>query len=430
MKIEKHTLPNKLKVIFIDTEAFPSITSLLLIGAGSRYETQNNNGVAHFFEHMVFKGGKKYKTAEVIATTLDAMGSSHNAFTGKDYTGYYIKATKKHYEKSLDILSDVVLQPSLQEIEIEKEKGVIVEEINMYEDMPHYKVWDLFEDMLYKNNPLGYSTTGEKATVLSFNKKTFSDYRASLYHPNNAVLIVAGGLAGIGKKKVNISEYLNIATEKFGAWKKAENLEFKKYTTEQNKPNVLVHSKKTEQAHLVLGYRGVERTSEERYVLSLLTTILGGGMSSRLFQEVREKRGLCYYIQSGAETFAETGYVYTRAGVPIVKEKIIEAVTVTLNEHQKISSGKFSEEELIKAKEMIKGRLILSLEDTYSTASFFGKRQLLENETKTPEEVIKNIEKVTKDQVTQLADKLFKQNKFNFAIISPFENLEISRLLV
>ena len=418
-------LKNGLRLVTVDTKTFPSLTTLLLVNAGSRYENKENNGVAHFFEHMSFKGSNKYPTALDISTLLDGLGSEHNAFTSKDHTGYWIKAPTKHFSTSVDILSEMILHPLLKEEEVEREKGVIIEEINMYEDQPQYKVWDLFEGLLYPDNPLGYDTTGTKLTVSKFTRQTFLDYMNNFYNPKNSILIIAGGLNQVQSSKFKVQSYLEIINEKFGKWTGNEKNIFTKFIENQNKQEKLIYHKKTEQAHLVLGYKGLNTNDPDRYVQTVLMAILGGGMSSRLFYEVRERRGLCYYIQSSTETFDDTGYVYTRAGLNVDIKKINEAIKIILNEHQKIVENKIEDKELIKAKEMIKGRLILSLEDSNSLASFVGRKLMFENKLITPEEVIAKIDQVTKNQVVNLAKKLFVKEKLNLAVIGPFEDSQI-----
>ena len=411
------SLKNGLRVMMVDTKTFPSLTALLLVGAGSRFENEKNNGVAHFFEHMAFKGSKKYPTALDISTLLDGLGSEHNAFTSKDHTGYWIKAPTKHFSTSVDILSEMILNPLLKEEEISREKGVIIEEINMYEDQPQYKVWDLFESLLYPDSPLGFDTIGKKETVSKFSRQTFLDYMNSFYNPKNSILIIAGGLD-------NKENYQKIVEQKFGVWGGREKNIFTKFIENQKKQGTLIYHKKTEQAHLVVGFKGLNTNDPDRYVQNVLMAILGGGMSSRLFYEVRERRGLCYYIQSGTETFNDTGYVFTRAGLNINVKKINEAIKIILGEHQKIAEAKIEDKELVKAKEMIKGRLILSFEDSNNLASFVGKKLMFENKLITPEEVIKKIDEVTKSQVVNLAKKLFIKEKSNLAVIGPFEKTD------
>jgi len=226
MQSKLYTLPNGLKVLFIDTKAFSSITTLLLVGAGSRYENEKNNGIAHFFEHMAFKGSKKYPNSLVISSIIEGLGGIFNAFTSKDHTGYWVKATNEHFETIIDVLSDMVLNSLLKNEEIEREKGVIIEEINMYEDTPQRKVGEVFEGLLYKGNSLGYDIAGTKDTVSEFNRKTFTDYMNSLYHPSNAVLVVAGGLNVGTIHELSLQKYLKIIKTKFSSWKKGEKIDF------------------------------------------------------------------------------------------------------------------------------------------------------------------------------------------------------------
>ncbi len=424
MNPQAHTLKNGLPVILVDTEAFPTVTTLLLVGAGSRYENTSNNGVAHFFEHMAFKGSKKYPNSLLIASVIEGLGGVFNAFTAKDHTGYYIKATTDHFETLIDVLSDMVINPLLLEEEIEREKGVIVEEINLYEDTPYRKVAELFESLLYKNNPLGYDITGSKETVTSFTPKTFIDYIHQLYRPSNAVLVVAGGLKRAQRQVPSAKRYIEIIEEKFGKWEDGQKASFAKITEQQEKPEVFIKYKKTEQAHFCLGFRAFSFQDNRKYALSVLATILGGGMSSRLFTEVRERRGLCYYISTGRELYHDAGNLVTQAGVTNNLEKIIESIDVILNEHRKIAQGNVKEEEVKNAKELLKGRFLLSLEDSSSVASYLGTRKLLQDSLDIPDEVIKKIMDVQIGDVVELARELFRPERLNFAIIGPVKDKE------
>ena len=413
MRPQVFTLKNGLQVIFIDTKTFPTLTTLLLVGAGSRYENEKNNGIAHFLEHMFFKGSKKYPNPKIISQIIEEMGGHWNAFTSKDYTGYYIKASTDHFPKIIDILSDILLNSLFDISEIEKEKGVIAEEINMYEDMPQRRIGEIFEGLIYKNNPLGFDIAGNKKTVASFDRNTFVNYMHSLYHPNNTVLIVAGGLGSVQKYKL-------IIEEKFGNWKSGKKSSFVKIIESQTKPQMLIHYKKTEQAHFCLGFPTFGINDKRRRILNVLITILGGGASSKLFQEVREKKGLCYYIGTGAEQYFETGNIVTQAGVAKDIEKVKVAISATLVEHKNMIKGLFSDNDINRAKEMLKGRLLLSMEDSFNIAHFFGNKKLLENKIETPEEIIKEILSVKKEEIIELAKEIFTNDKLNFAIIGPF----------
>ncbi|OGK64682.1 hypothetical protein A2209_01310 [Candidatus Roizmanbacteria bacterium RIFOXYA1_FULL_41_12] len=415
----EYKLKNGLRVLLLDTQAFPSVATLLLVSAGSRYENKKNNGIAHFFEHMAFKGSQKYPSALSISTLLDGIGSQQNAFTSKDHTGYWIKAPLKHFATVIDVLSEMLLHSLLKSEEVEREKGVIIEEINMYEDLPQYKVWDVFEDIIFPHSPLGYPTTGTKEIVSSFNRQTFTNYMDCLYRPNNAVLVVAGGLNG---QESTIKEQIEA---KFGSWQPKPTQEFVPINQQQARPQTNLISKATEQAHFVIGYPAFSRSSRHKYGLNVLTAILGGGMSSRLFYELRERRGLCYYIQSGMELYEETGYMYTRAGVNVSQVKIEQAISLIIKEQQKIIQAKLKKDELNKAKEMIKGRTILALEDSFDLASFFGKRELFDQSEKDLETVLNKIDQVSLEEVIELAKQILKPDKLNLALISPHKKIKI-----
>lgn len=416
-------LNNGLPVIFVDTEAFPSVTTMILVGAGSRFETKHNNGIAHFFEHMAFKGSKKYPTAFDISSKIEGLGGAFNAFTAKDHTGYYVKAPVSHLEEVVDVLSDMLLHSKLDQTEIDREKNVIVEEINMYEDMPARKVSDLFDELIFKGHPLAYDIAGSEKTVRSFSRQTFTDYIDQLYHPNNAVVVIAGGL---NIKSVGIEPYIKMVEEKFGAWDGSKKMKEQEYISKQKAPAITVKYKKTEQAHFCLGYRAFAFSDPRRHALTVLGSILGGGMSSRLFIEVRERRGLCYYISTGRELYEDTGYIITQAGVTNNVHQVNEAIAVTMDEHKKIANGDVTSDELHKAKELLKGRLLLSLEDSYRVASLQGSRYLFEERTVEPEEIVELIDNVTSEQVTAVASDVFKEERLNIALIGPYHKEDIT----
>jgi predicted Zn-dependent peptidase len=446
MEAQFYTLKNGLQVIFIDTKAFPTLTTLLLIGAGSRFENEKNNGIAHFFEHMAFKGSKKYPNTFIISSTIEGLGGIFNAFTTKDHTGYWIKSTTEHFETVIDVIADMVQNPLLIDEEIQREKGVIVEEINMYEDMPQRKVGDLFENLLYQGSPLGYDISGKKDGVQSFNRLTFTGYIKNLYHPKNAVLVVAGGFSSLSHPErsegspTNVGflnkvrdpstrslrslaqdDMLEIIERKFSDWQNGVKGEFEKVREKQTKPQILLKHKKTEQTHFCLGFRAFSFFDQRKYALSLLATILGGGMSSRLFIEVRERLGLCYYISTGRELYHDVGNMVTQAGVANNLDKIKKAIEAILKEHKKIIKDEVKKEELKKAKELVKGRLLLSLEDSFDVAYFFGTKKILEDKSETPQELIEKLEKIAKDDIVNIACDIFKPENLNLAMIGPFE---------
>ncbi len=425
MKSQIYTLENGLTVLLIDTESFPTVTTMILVGAGSRYENMKNNGVAHFFEHMAFKGSKQYPTSFDISSTIEGIGGIFNAFTAKDHTGYWVKAPGAHFETVLNVLSDMILHPLLVPEEIEREKGVIVEEINMYEDMPARKVSDIFDEVIFEGNPLSYDIAGTHSTVAGITKKTFTDYINTFYHPRNAVVVVAGGLSHTELGNNNFDAYRDMVNARFKSWKSKKKKGFEQFKESQSGSNIKVVNKKTEQAHFCLGYRAFSFSDERRHALTLLGTILGGGMSSRLFMEVRERRGLCYYVSTGRELYADTGYLVTQAGVTNNKEKVNEAIKVILEQHQEMKNGDIKPQEIVKAKELLKGRLLLSLEDSYKVASLQGTRYLFEERLIFPEQIMANIDAVTKDDIVQVAKDIFTEDRLNFALIGPFKRNDI-----
>lgn len=422
MKTHITTLTNGLNIILVDTNAFPSVTTLLLVGAGSRYENAQNNGIAHFFEHMAFKGTKKYPTSFTISSVIDGLGGVFNAFTSKDHTGYWVKATVEHFDEVIDVLSDMILNPLLAADEIEREKGVIKEEINMYEDMPARKVSDIFEEILYAGNPLGFDIAGTKDTVDSFNRETFVNYINAHYHPGNAAVIVAGGLTQNGRQ---LESYIQEIEHKFQHWQPKQKQQYLAMQEKMTGPLISVKHKKTEQAHFCFGFRTFSFGDARRHALAVLGAILGGGMSSRLFIEVRERRGLCYYISTGRELYADVGNLVTQAGVTNDLDKVKEAVQVIWQEHQKIVRGEFSDEEIIKAKELLKGRLMLSLEDSFHIASFYGTRYILQNEIISPQAVAAKIDQVTRQDIQELAKAVFTTDRLAIALIGPFEQSDL-----
>jgi len=418
MNIQSAKLSNGLTTLLIDTGSFPTITMMVLVGAGSRYENKKNNGIAHFFEHMAFKGSQKYPSSYDISSTIEGFGGQFNAFTSKDHTGYWVKAPNEYFETVSSVLSDMILHPLLVPGEIEREKGVIVEEINMHQDVPAQKVSDVFDELIFEGHPLGYDIAGTPKTVRSFTKKTFTDYLSSYYHPSNTTIVVAGGLE-------NIQKYTNTITEDFGRWEDHKKKEASKYTFDQSSPQISVKTNSGEQAHICVGYRAFAFTDPRRYPLSALSTILGGGMSSRLFLEVRERRGLCYYISTGRDLYDDTGYLVTQAGVSPDKKKVNEAIKVIIGEHMRIADGHISDTDIDRAKALLKGRLLLSLEDSHAVAALYGTRKLLYGDMPEIAEILSSIDEVSKEQIVSVAKDLFVENGMNIAAVGPIEEGDI-----
>ncbi len=420
MQFSKKVLPNGLRVITVPMKDNPTVTVLVLVSTGSKYETKRVNGISHFLEHMCFKGTAKRPKAIDISKELDALGSQYNAFTAQEYTGYYAKSDARHFRQIFDVVSDVYLNSTFPDAEIEKEKGVIIEEINMYEDTPARHVQDLFMKLLYGDTPAGWNIAGEKENILKMKREDFVTYNSKHYVPEATVLVVAG--------KVKETEVIKEVKKIFGHIPKAKKDKKIKVVEKQDKPDVLVKYKKTDQTHFVLGVRSYDLFSKKNAVLTVLGAILGGGMSSRLFQKLREEMGVGYYVRAYNDTYTDHGVFQISAGVD--NKRIQEVINAVLIECKKLKDEKVSEEELSKVKEYLIGNTKLTLEASDDIANFYGGQELLRGEIKDIEEKSKDIRKVTAKEVQEMARDIFTQNHLNLALIGPFKgHADFARLL-
>lgn len=412
MNFQRTVFKNGLRLITIPMPSFESATVMAMVGAGSRYETRENNGISHFLEHMAFKGTKKRPSALSISTLIDGIGGEFNAFTGKETTGYYIKSSANHIDLSLDVLSDMLQNSLLDEKEINKERGVILEEINLYEDTPVRKIGDIYEKLLYGDTPMGWDIAGEKDVIRKIQKEDFISYMQSLYSASNIVVVVTGG--------IDTEVAKDLVEKYFGSMKSFETKKYSSLEENQKKPEVLVKQKTTEQVHIALGVRTISINNSDKYPLLILSSILGGGMSSRLFSEVREKRGLAYYVRTSSDHYQDVGSLVTTAGVDA--KRVEEAIKVIVEEYCKLGQKKaeITQEELQKAKEFVKGHLVLELEDSRSVASFYAGQELLEDVIENPEEVLTALDKVTLEDIEALGSKYFASKCLNLAVIGNF----------
>src|SRR3990170_4390938 len=409
---QKITLDNGLRVILSPLPAVKSVTAIVLCGAGSRYELAKTNGISHFLEHMFFKGTRNRPTATDISHALDEIGADYNAFTGKETTGYHIKCASQHLALSLDMLSDMLWNSKFDPAEIEKERGVIIEEINLYEDTPMRRVAEIYEQLLWGDQPLGWDIGGRKDVIRSIQKKDFAKYIEDRYAPNNMVVSIAGDFDKV--------KTIEIVKKFFGHTAKKAVGGFLPVSESQIKPASKVTYKKTDQAHLVLGFRGFKIGHSERYNAAVLATILGGGMSSRLFVNVREKHGLAYYVRADTESYLDTGTMAAAAGVDL--KRIDDAVKVILSEFAEIRQKQIPGKELKKAKEYIKGRIILSWEDSRTVAFSYGTDEILEGKIRTLDQYLRRVDEVKAEDVRRVAQFLFTANKLNLAVIGPFKD--------
>ena len=420
MNYKKIKLKNGLRIITVPMKDTQTATVVVMVGVGSRYETDKEAGLSHFIEHMFFKGTANRPTTLDISEELDAVGGEFNAFTFKDKTGYYAKVDAKHLAIALDVVSDIYLNSKIEAAEIEKEKGTIIQELNMYEDAPMQKVGEVYEELLYGHNPLGREIIGSKKTIASFKRQDFLDYMRRFYVANDTAVCVAGKF---DEKKIvsQVQKYF----AKMATGKKAKIIKVKE---EQKKPELKIKFKKTDQTHLVVGVRAYNENHKDRFALGLLSIILGGNMSSRLFIEVREKRGLAYYVRTAGDSFEDCGYLATQAGVEHKNLKM--ALKTILKEYKKIATQKVSEKELKNAKEYIKGKSVMGLEASDEVAMFFVDQEVRKKKIMTVEEIFAKIEKVTTKDILRIAKDIFQNNKLNLAIIGPHKNeAEIKKIL-
>jgi len=421
---KKITLKNGLRIITVPQKSTPAVTILVLVGTGSKYETKETKGISHFLEHLYFKGTKKRPSGLLIAEVLDKLGGVYNAFTSEEYTGYYAKVATPHFETALDWVSDIYFDSLLPKKEIEKERGVIIEEINMYLDMPMIYIGELWKTLLYGNQPAGWNIAGNKKTVSKITREQILDYMKSQYVASNTIVCIAGN--------ISLPQAINKVKNCFSGISKTQpkskppvidaSVNSALIVEKQEKPKTLLFSKKTDQTHLTLGVRAFNLFHPHRFALEVLGIILGGMMSSRLFVEIRGKLGLAYYVKTEVECDPDTGYLVTNAGID--NQRVDKAILAILKEYRKISQKKISLAELKKAKENFKGRLALYLESSDAKASFCASQELLERKILTPKEIFKKIDKITINDILKVAREIFKSEKLNLALIGPFEDKE------
>lgn len=403
---------NGLKLITAPLANTRAVTVLFLVGVGSRFEKENLGGISHFLEHLVFKGTKKRPTNLDIAKALDAVGASYNAFTSEEYTGFFVRASSGHFDLALDILFDILYQSKFDQREIEKEKGVIVEEINLYQDTPTNFIVDVAKKLFYGDQPLGRPVTGQKETIKSFRQEDFLRYRDQFYTPDNLIVAIAGG-----QNSINWQDKVHHFFDRVSLKKQGDYLPIKEA---QLRPQVLIHHKKTDQAHLILGFRTLPRTDKRRPILRVLNNLLGENMSSRLFSEVRERRGLAYYISSEMADFRDCGALGVSAGVDL--GRVPEAIEVILKEFNQLKNKPIAEEELTRAKENLKGKLYLGLEESFSVADFLAEQVLFWDKIEDPDELVKKYEQVTPKDIQSLAQDFLVAKNLNLAMIGPFKD--------
>lgn len=421
-------LNNGLRLIIVPMSGTKTATILVMVGTGSKYETRKNSGISHFLEHMFFKGTVKRPNTLIISSILDGIGAEFNAFTGKETTGYWVKAAADKIELALDVVSDMLFNSKFDSREIEREKGVIIEELNMYLDNPMMRIEDVYEELLYGDTPAGRDTIGTRKTISNMKREDFIKYLNAQYTINNTVVCLAGDI----NNQVNIERLV----EKYFSNNKltARGNDFKeKIAVEevQARPAIKMEYKKTDQAHLALGVRTFGYDHRDKLIAKMIAIILGGSMSSRMFINLRERQGLAYYIRTEAEVYTDSGYIATRAGVPV--DKIETAIKTILLEYKKIKTVLVDGKELQRTKDLLFGRSAIQFESSDNIADWYTRQAVMIDTVKrtqenykekvvSPASYLKEVKAITTSDIRRVARKIFTNKGLNLAIVGPYRD--------
>lgn len=414
MNFTHKKLTNGLTLMTVPMKDNLSVTVLVMVRTGSKYETKENNGLSHFLEHMMFKGTTKRPKPSDIAIELDSIGSQSNAFTGHEFTGYFAKAEPKHLSTIIDVVSDIYLNSVFAQTEIDKEKGVIVGEINMYEDLPQHVAHKIFMETLYGDQPAGWDILGPKKNILKINRDDFQKYWKDHYVASATTVIVSGNFDEKTIEQDIEKAFVGTSTE--SKHDKVPVVEI------QTKPNLTIKQKETDQTHMVLGVRAFNASDPRLMQLKVLSVVLGGGMSSRLFQKLREEMGVGYYVRSGVDEFTDHGYLAVSTGIDTTR--IVEVVKVILEEFKKLTTDLVPQDELQKSKDFMIGNMFLGLESSDSLAEYYVVQDMLGEEIITPTQVAEKIRNVTAEEIQLVAQEIFTNEKLNMAAVGNITNAE------
>jgi len=405
---KEFTSKNKVKVIYKKIPDFHSVAVGVFVKVGSRTEDEEISGISHFVEHILFKGTKK-RTSNQIKEEIEGVGGMFNAFTSEEATCYWIKILDEYLEKTFDVLSDMIENPALKKEDIEKERAVILEEIKMYKDIPAKYVHEIFDSMLFEGHHLGRPIAGTEETVKKITKEDMEKYMNELYGSSNIVISVAG----------NFSENkIRDLSKKYFKLRNGRKITFPKWQGNESGPKVKVLKKDTEQTHIVIGGLGYSREDNRKYPLCVLNTILGGNMSSRLFNKIREEMGLAYEIGSFIRNYTDTGAFIISAGVK--HSNSLKATEAIIGELVKIRNEGVNDDEIERSKKYLISHTLMGLEGNLEYMMFLGEQRLLREKITSVEEIRKKIEEVTKEDVKEVAEQLFTQKNFYLAMISPY----------
>lgn len=409
---EVSTTKNGLRVLTNSAPSTKSVAIAIFVGAGGRYENMDRNGgVSHYLEHLLFKGSKKRPNAKKISETIDRVGGYINAYTSEDHTCYYVKLPKKHLHLGFDVLADMVIHPLLKSDEINRERGVILEEMNVYRDDPARHVFDFVGGLLWPDSPLKTNVIGKESVIKKMSRQQIVSYYKKMYTPNNMVVAVSGNVAH--------GEILKMVQSRFSRMRNGTKVKLAKAKGKISSKKSELLVKKTSQTHFILCSRGPKLDTQETIIFSILSTILGKGMSSRLFLTVRERKGLAYTVVADNHGFADTGKMEIYAGVKTDKTAL--AIRAIMAEIKKIKGKLVSTRELEKAKEQIKGQLVMNQEDNQSIALSLGAQLIIIDKVISFDDLIKKVDKVDANDVMRLANRYFKSDSFRLAVIGPYE---------
>ncbi len=417
MQFNKHILPNGLRLVTVPMADNPSVTVLVMVEAGSKYETKEINGLSHFLEHMVFKGTPRRPKASEISKELDSIGAHYNAFTGQEYTGYYAKAATRHFDKVLDVVSDMYLNPLFESAEIEKEKGVIIEELRMYKDLPQQHVHEVLAELMYADQPAGWPVIGTEQTIRSFTRDHFIAYRKDHYVSKATTVVVSGN--------INEQEVIEKVTKAFAGMETGNKKDKLDVDDSQKASAIKVQFKDTDQTHLVMAFRTFSIFDPRIYTMRLIAAVLGAGMSSRLFSKMRDQLGICYYIGASHSPSTDHGDLSITAGVD--NSRVEEGIRGILEEIERIKKEPVSEAELRKVKDYLAGTMMLELETSDARAEYTGAQETIKKRIDSPEERIAAINKVTAEDMQKLAQEIFVPERMNLALIGKSKEEDVKK---
>lgn len=425
---------NNLSFLTVPMPGAKTVAVLVLIGTGAKYEAKHESGVSHFLEHLFFKGTKKYPTPMALSSAIDAIGGECNAFTSKEFTGYYMKVASAKADIALSMVSEMLLHPKFDAEEMEKERGVIIEEINMYEDNPMMSVEDVLEACFYGDTPAGRDTAGSKETVSAMTRDDVVRYFSAQYQPHNTLVCLAGNFSKTFVAQAEKTFAGFASKHQAGHFREKEAV-----AVTQTAPQAKIKFKQTDQAHFSLGVHALPHGHPDETILKVMAVILGGSMSSRLYNEIREKRGLAYYIRTSAEGYTDCGYLASQGGVRV--EALKETIKITLAEYAKLTTTLVPQKELGRVKDMIKGRVLLGLESSDDMGEWYARQAVMKMTQErtgqgsraklySPEEFFKKIDAVTAADIKRVAKSIFTADKLNLAVIGPYKNeAEFKKLL-